>query len=721
MGGFPANGELYKENPKIAGFRTRLKPKMPQIPSGCAHRSMQYRRDIDGLRAVAVIAVVAFHTGIPGIGGGFTGVDVFFVISGFLITGILLKELEEHGRIDFAHFYARRVRRILPNLLLVTTATLLAGLFILAPVLGELQGAAKAALATILIVANHYYLYQSGDYFARPAEFEPLLHTWSLSVEEQFYLVWPALMLGGCLFLKRHDRGRERLTYLFGAVVVVSLVAGWMLASWRNPWAFYLAPARAWELALGGLIALRLPHAPPPKNLLGNAASFIGLAMIAAGAVFISPGDMFPAPLALVPVIGTALVIVGNAWAPMGPTARLLSTKPLVAIGLVSYAWYLWHWPILSLARIDTLGTPNLLRDIMLSALALAISALLLRWFENPLRFAGRSRANDARTIAIGGASACIALLLIAGIGAWAKYGPRSASDQALLHAKADFSRWQLKCDVGMANDAVQTLGPCLASGQGPRVLLWGDSFAGHWAAALEDWAAHQDPPVEIEYLVKSACPPLLGALPKYPRSSRDYTACRAFNELADSRFRTAAKNGRSGVVLSGEWLDYTMSSGATPSPDADGRLGTRSTFEYYLRKSLEAARANGLRVLVVLQSPVLHFPSGVPMLAPECLYRLQDRQCAMPLAQHEQDARMINQALKKVASEFEDVRVFDPAAYLCRRGQCEARIGGVVAYVDSGHIAASMSRKLAAPLTADLDWLLANDRPQSKGWQPPR
>jgi peptidoglycan/LPS O-acetylase OafA/YrhL len=673
---------------------------------------LQYRRDIDGLRAVAVMAVVAYHTGFPGWQGGFIGVDVFFVVSGFLITSILLKELHEQGRIDFAHFYARRIRRILPNLILVTSATLVAALVILSPGLGELQSIARSAIAAITMVANFYFLSGPEGYFASPSQFQPLLHTWSLSVEEQFYLIWPALMLLSWMLVPYFARPRKRLALIFALVILASFFASSLLASCCNGSAFFLAPARAWELALGGLIALGLSEPVPVRQVLGSATAVLGLCLIAIAAHHSFAGALFPTPLAAIPTIGTALVILGNAWSPKGPIARLLSIQPLVTIGLASYAWYLWHWPMLSLARVEATGEPNLVRDGSLSLLSLGLSVSLLNWFENPMRFAGRKWLSDARVIAFGGAATCAALLLAGAVGVWANYdADRSPAERMAMHAKAHTER-QLKCGLSDENDATQTLGPCLASSTVPRVLLWGDSFAGSWSPPLDAWSTEHNPPVEVEFLSKAGCPPLLGALPNavFVTPWKGYQACHSFNGLVGRRLQIAGANGSSGVLLAANWLFYANPSGpnsGTQSFDisAIDKASSLKALEVYLHKSLHAAEVNNLRTLIVLQSPWL------AASAPECLYRRSEMACSISLSEYRKKIQAVNHVLENVAADFKQAKVFDPMPYLCSQNRCGAMVNGVVAYSDANHLTASMSRSLVGKLQPYLDWLVERDR----------
>ncbi len=332
---------------------------------------MKYRREIDGLRAVAVLPVVLFHAGFNNFSGGYVGVDVFFVISGYLITSILIGELEQ-ADFSIARFYERRARRILPALFIVILACLPFAYLWMMPT--QLKDFARSLVAVVFFGSNILFTFESG-YFGSDAELKPLLHTWSLAVEEQYYLLFPVFLLLAWSF------GRNKL---FLSVVVVTafslLLAEW---GWRNnPSAnFYLAPTRAWELLAGSICAfLTVGRTPKSKNLL----SAVGLTAIVFSIFSFDKNTPFPSVYALVPVVGTALIILfgrQGTW-----VAKLLSMRAFVGVGLISYSAYLWHQPLFAFARLRSTAEPS--HDLMA---ALVLSTFLLawatwRWVEQPLR-----------------------------------------------------------------------------------------------------------------------------------------------------------------------------------------------------------------------------------------------------------------------------------------------------------------------------------------------
>lgn len=302
---------------------------------------MQYRREIDGLRAVAVLPVILFHAKVPFFDGGYVGVDVFFVISGFLITSIILGELEA-GRFSLAVFYERRARRILPGLLLVIAVSVPVGWLVLPP--GELTVFSRS-IAAVALFSSNFFFWQDGAYFATAAEVKPLLHTWSLAVEEQYYLLFPLIVMATWRF------GRRRLGWLLALGAGVSLLAS-QIASVRFPNAnFFFSPTRAWELAIGA--GLALPRPDSASNALSRPVremlAAVGLSLILLAVLMFDSDTKLPSVLGLVPTCGAALVIV--CARPDTIIGRYLATRLMVGIGMISYGAYLWHQPVFAFVR----------------------------------------------------------------------------------------------------------------------------------------------------------------------------------------------------------------------------------------------------------------------------------------------------------------------------------------------------------------------------------
>lgn len=406
---------------------------------------MTYRPEIDGLRAVAVLAVVLFHAGIGS--AGFVGVDVFFVISGYLITSLLLAERAETGRIDLLAFYARRVRRIFPAAALVVLATLAASAWL--PVDVQ-QHTAKSAGAALMFIANIFFQFTSGGYWDSAADEMPLLHLWSLSVEEQFYLFWPALLIFN----------RSRKVMLGLALVSFGLAEYWIVQ--QSDAAFFQMPSRFWELAAGGLIAASPARAMP--RWMGVAGVVLTL-----GACAFQIGH-FPGSGALPAALGACAVIAAVHG---GARIPLLASRPMVGVGLISYSLYLWHWPLLAIYAIKGWGDPMI--RVALCLVAALLAMLTYRYVEQPFR---KMRFPSGRTVATGAALSGLLALSACAIGL--RETPESARAELATKAAADHMPIECMYEDG---DAV----PKCPTPPNARVVVWGDSMAWSWGAAINE------------------------------------------------------------------------------------------------------------------------------------------------------------------------------------------------------------------------------------------
>jgi peptidoglycan/LPS O-acetylase OafA/YrhL len=458
---------------------------------------MQYRREIDGLRAVAVLPVILFHAGFSVFSGGYIGVDVFFVISGYLITTILINELEEE-RFSIARFYERRARRILPALFFVMLACLPFAYMWMFP--SQLKDFAQSLVAVVFFGSNILFWRESG-YFAADAELMPLLHTWSLAVEEQYYIVFPIFLLLAWRF------GRNKV---FWSVVVIAAIS--LLLSewgWRNkPSAnFYLAPTRAWELFAGSICAFLTVGRTLKSN---NVLSAIGLAAIVVSIFAFDDNTPFPSVYALVPVVGTALIILfgrQGTW-----VAYLLSMRAFVGIGLISYSAYLWHQPLFAFARLRSLTEPSHILMAVLAAAALLLAWATWRWVEQPFRKRSNPVLVTRRSVfvASGAVGAVFVAIGLAGhVGKGFKW--RFDSDvQAVLDAAED--RVGNKCDLTeVALLDGNSVSGCVFTHDEfpPSVAMFGDSHANSISKVLGDLLQNQG----ISYLDVSynGCIPFSG------------------------------------------------------------------------------------------------------------------------------------------------------------------------------------------------------------------
>jgi peptidoglycan/LPS O-acetylase OafA/YrhL len=459
-----------------------------------AEASVAHRLDIDGLRAVAVLPVLAYHVGIHSIPGGFVGVDIFFVISGFLITQVLLQDIDG-GRFSLIKFYERRVRRILPALLVVAAVTFLVCAKYSLP--SELIDLSKSLIAAALSVSNIYF-WQTGGYFTAPALTRPLLHSWSLAVEEQFYIFWPLCLWFGATFMKRH---------LLGATFVLLAVSFAFSAygAFSSPEAtFYLVHTRAWELLLGGSLALgALPK--PLGSSARNILSLIGLLLIGVSVLTIHAEMPFPGLLAVPPCLGAFLIILAGRDG-TSVAGRLLSWRPIVFIGVISYSIYLWHWPLTVFQHNYALlitGESDRIRKLTIIVCSIACGAISWRFIEQPFRFGSwrPTRPTLFRMAAV----ATSAVVLLGAIG-WAEEGfpGRYSSRQLRIAEYLNYShdgmfRTEQGCFI--FDRGPQRWGHnCLAWDPGkPNYLLLGDSHT------AELWPGLHTAYPEINFLQAAA------------------------------------------------------------------------------------------------------------------------------------------------------------------------------------------------------------------------
>jgi peptidoglycan/LPS O-acetylase OafA/YrhL len=496
---------------------------------------IHYRPDIDGLRAIAVAPVVLFHFGVRPFSGGYVGVDVFFVISGYLITSLIHGEMQD-GRFSIVNFYERRVRRIFPALFAMLAVTAIAALVALFP--NALITFGKSLLATAGFVSNFQFWSEAG-YFDAAASEKPLLHTWSLAVEEQFYLLFPGLLL-----LLR-GASRKRLLTVLGGILLASLALNIWGVRHAPVSTFYLLPARFWELLLGSILAIGA-FAAPRSAFVRSGMSALGLALIAIAIFTFTAATPFPGENALLPCVGTALVIQGGVG---GRTAvnSILAHRALVLVGLMSYSLYLWHWPVFVIAKAyspDGLGASE---TIVLIALSAVLAVLSWRYIERPFR--GRSGILSRKKL-FAAAGVSIAILGAAGAVMWATNGLPQRYDARIrtILAEANDTEPRIKRCLGVsaADVAAGRLCKIGAENAPPSFILWGDSHAESMMPALD--AAARDKGRAGLFAGNGSCPPLLGVdQPEAPR-------CKAFN---DSVAKLATSKDIAEVVLHCRWAEY--------------------------------------------------------------------------------------------------------------------------------------------------------------------
>jgi peptidoglycan/LPS O-acetylase OafA/YrhL len=693
-------------------------------PHTSDHTSERYRPDIDGLRAIAILGVVAYHVGIPGITGGFSGVDVFFVISGYLITQLLARELTTTGTLSIGNFYARRMRRLLPALVLVVLVTLALS-WVLLPPAGEREELAKSALASLVFVANYFFMKAPGGYFGGPAELKPLVHLWSLSVEEQFYVVWPLVLLA----IASLTRSQTRLTWMrraIGVITVTSFVFSAWLVRHNLTAAFYSAPPRAWELGTGALLSLSSEAARMGHAKLGRAAAAAGALLIMASFMLVQSSTHFPGPAAVPAVLGTAMVIWGNAQGPTTLLYRLLSSRVMVAIGVTSYGWYLWHWPILSYLRGATLMRASVGSAIVGAVLAYLLAALSLKYVETPIRRGTFVRnVPTARVLRWGIASILVMALAASATWAWAAYGPRSNREQLAARVASDMPN-DANYDCMIEEDAWTGTLPtdrCFfgARGRGIDLVLWGDSHGMALSPLL--LALQQNGAPTFLQLTMGNCLPLAQ---QSAGSAKPSNPCAEFNRQVLQEILQLKMRGLKGVVLAGRWIkiwDPALSPYYLP-PRAPG---VRDLLKTWIGRSdrrrqaaipaadrltadlgatLEILQYAGLKVFVFLDPPDLPWPLS------NCVYfDFSDlARCGISRAEYDSQAAQIIEVTEALASRFASVRIFNPMQYLCNATTCPPFIDGWPILWDRHHMSASTARSFGPIVANDFRWLEGSD-----------
>ena len=651
-----------------------------------------HRPAIQGLRAVAVLMVVAYHAGLPA-PGGFTGVDVFFVISGFVIAEMLRREWTTTGTIGLRTFFRRRVRRLLPALALVIIVTLVLSVLIVAP-LEQPARTALTGLGGLLVSANVVIAVTTGDYFDAPAETNPLLHLWSLSVEEQFYLVLPILLLVAWRRASRRGRGGALpAVLLFGAVSVVLLALGpRIVAATGLPAAlfgFYSPIVRTWEFLVGVLLALTVRWrdvGPRARGIAGVA----GVALLAAATFAIDATTPFPGVATVLPVAGAALLIVATE-ARSGRLHDLLAARPLVAIGDRSYAWYLWHWPAIVLAGV-ALGDDARAAWVV-PAVALA-SLLPARWsyraVEQPIR--ARRDAPLRPAILVGAFAAPVtvaALMAVGAANAWfdpelayaaEQLDARSVSQQAGCHALLD--------EYGPERFDACWFGP---SADAPPILLIGDSNASTAADPIVAAGERLGRPVSV--ISGPTCPPFVGTAP------RTSDACR---ELVEATYAWLATQPPGDVVLvatDGYWYP------------GGGAVADALAYSAALQASVEVVRAAGHRAVLVTPIPAFQ---GLADGVSDDTWRMSSCTLIGFFRDACGDAFTITpdwpqQTLWRATAEVAAVTgagLVDLTPHVCPGGECRTDRDGRWDYRDGVHLSARRSAELAdvylAALRAD-------------------
>jgi peptidoglycan/LPS O-acetylase OafA/YrhL len=637
---------------------------------------------IEGLRGLSILLVVAAHVGSQLWAGGYIGVDVFFVISGFLITRIIVGELSDSGRFRYARFYLRRIKRLVPALFLMTVITCAAAFVMLAPM--EQPGQAGAAGAASLWVSNFFFLLRDTDYFSPAATSNLFLHTWSLGVEEQFYLVWPLLLsiffvVGG---VDRHT-AIKRLKFGLYGILAISLAACIFITIKAPDVAFYMMPFRAWQFAVGGLVGLRLSPEPPnekhfrTKHASATASSSLlglaGILFIVGAAIVFGHGGPYPGWRAVVPTFGTAMIIVAIQDGGSAVVAnRILTIRPLLLLGTVSYSWYLWHWPTINLLE-TAIAEPKTAHRVLFAAISLAIAAVSYRLVENPIR---RSQIGILKPVRVVVGAIFAAGMIYAATGFWqsaANSWSELPSQKLFEQARWDKPRLHTNGCDGWYHDA--TVRPCTYGREGVerQVVIFGDSIIAQWFRGLAPIYARHG--YNVTVITKSACP-IVDAQTIY-RGSR-YVVCEQWRNDAIKTIERL----RPEVLIVGSSASYA---------DFGPEERTKNT-DPLMRRLSGAAQ----QLLMFAPTPILEIDGHVcearsawrrnfSLRNPHCEWDITDKRHVF-----------VTDGLKHIASKLPNAYVIDLNPLVCPDSRCRAVRDGVVVFRNGSHITSTFASRLA-------------------------
>jgi peptidoglycan/LPS O-acetylase OafA/YrhL len=644
----------------------------------------EYRADIDGLRAIAIVPVLLFHAGFAFCPGGYVGVDVFFVVSGFLITSLIAPDISA-GRFSLIDFYSRRMRRLFPALFAVVIASAVAGAWLLMPRAYQYFGG--SAFATALFGSNIFFWLEAG-YFDTAAKTKPLLHTWSLAVEEQFYLMFP-LLLGLAL---RGGSTRRAVAWTVGVLAASLLASQWAVRQ-APPAAFYLVPFRAWELALGVLLALT-SVAPPRSATLRNALASAGLAAIAWSSATYSWQTEFPGFSALVPCLGAALVI-WNGQDRGTLVNRWLAWRPLVFIGLISYSLYLWHWPLLVFTRlylVRVLTTPDKI-VVLAAAFALAIASWC--FIEQPIR--RRARLSSDRALLMW-AAITVAAVSAVGLGLVVSSGwPQRLDARAsqLLAGASDVNPRRDECSFLEGSDLLAgkacRLGPPAGVDRPPRFVVWGDSHADALMPVFDRLALQHG--TSGLYAGRLGCPPLLGV------ERRDIVVrCREYN---DAVLQTIERLDVPRIIIVARWAHYTSdptykreARTRVVITDDESRTSAMAGNDVVLERGLARTLAalGGREVVVVAPIPEVGY--NVPDVLARLAMLGREFDLRPTTAEFAERQQYVEAMLGRLRSRYA-FELTEPAVALCTGERCAVLDQDVPLYSDDHHLTTSGAMRL--------------------------
>ncbi len=637
----------------------------------------KYRKDIDGLRAMAILSVVLFHAGIFLVPGGFVGVDVFFVISGFLIGGIIYSEMKEKS-FSYYKFYTRRIRRIAPALIFMLVICSIFSYAFLSPL--ELKDFSYFSISTILSVSN-IALWRRIDYFSPDSNLNPLLMTWSLGVEEQFYIFFPILLL--FLFRKQY-----KIIFIVCLITFISFIFSLILTFLRPSMSFYMLLTRAWELGCGVILAILLKEnkiniKPHIKNIL-----FVcGFVFLLTSFLCLTENTLFPGYVALLPVMGTLLIILGD-----GKVSNfVLGNKIMVFFGVVSYSWYLWHWPLLSFARLSLNGKLSIIPSSIICVISLAIAFLSYKYIETPFRV--KFRFTDKKMIY--GYLAICGLMIIPFTNIYLLNGiPARVSQNVIASEENKLNSIGDECLAGYGSTNFSTSNNCIPKFENASgVALIGDSHAAALRGGVNKYANKKN--YIVYQLTKSSCPFLIGVtrrMVKYPRHGDE---CAIFNKNV-LNYLVSNPNIKE-VIISGYW-----DAGLRNKENSDGYIllehnsipGSINSLRYGLINSIEYLEKIGKKVIIIKDVPFVKFDVVNSIYNKDIKLRnfvhiLIEKNIAFSSGDYTTNVQEQNGEVGKLLDSlvFYNVQIYDPYSTLCIEKKCRFLNHGQALYFDGQHL----------------------------------
>jgi peptidoglycan/LPS O-acetylase OafA/YrhL len=627
---------------------------------------MKYRSEIDGLRAVAVLPVIFFHAGIGFLSGGYVGVDVFFVISGFLITTIILSEIEQ-GSFSLANFYERRARRILPALFLVMLVSLPFAWIWLLP--SDMKDFSKSLMAVPTFSSNVLFWKESG-YWGASNALKPMLHTWSLAVEEQYYIFFPLFLM---------IMWKVRKSWIFGTLLVLALVsltaAHW--GAYNRPTAnFFMLPTRLWELAIGALIAfylLRHDKAFLPNKLISEVFGLMGLLMIAYAVFMFDEATPFPSLYTLVPTVGAGLIILFASSKTF--VGRLLGSKIFVGIGLISYSVYLWHQPLLAFARHGSLNQPSSMALSAIAALSIPIAYLSWRYVEKPFRTKGAFNRKTIFTFSAAGSVAFIAF----GVSGVMTNGFEIRVNQSHLTMKSIDQKWRI--NAGLSEKCTETFelsDDCNTSDQ-PEIIVWGDSYAMH----LVDGIMASKPEAKIIQMTKYMCGPFFDIAPivkpYYPIGWAK--ECLSFNQQVHDWLEN--NDSVKYAVLSSPFRQYLSNNSKVLLRNGEEASAKNELITAEFKSTLKELVNMGIKPIVFSPPPANGIDLG------RCLTHAEWKGKALDACNFKKDKiteirHTVYKFLESIEDKYQIVRLDD---YMCNDQECSTHIDSTYLFRDEGHL----------------------------------